>query len=351
MNIRRRFRQSGITLVELMVSIALGMILIGAALSVMLGNRQTYRVQENLSRTQEMTRNAFELIARDIRRAGSTGCSTQRLRDESVVPAQYFYRVANVLNGAQGAAPLWSSTFGSGLRGYEGNQVAPFAAFGTATATRVGDPNAPANAVIPDALILTGPSDAGLIVTNHNSSTATFTVNVANHGINTGDLLLVCDYRQASIFQASAAQPTGSALILHAAGGAAPGNCSQNLGYADPAAGCGNAAYTYPAGATIYRFFTDAWYIGNGRDGPGLFLRQNAAAPIEIASGVTDMQVTYLAENGVQYVDATAITDWGAVLAMRVTLTVNGHMDGSNAATETVSRTFNLTTNLRSRTT
>lgn len=64
-------RQAGLTLVEIMVALTLGMIVLLAIGSIYIGSRQTYRVQEDNARLQEAGRYALEVIGRSIRQAGS----------------------------------------------------------------------------------------------------------------------------------------------------------------------------------------------------------------------------------------------------------------------------------------
>ena len=62
---RSAARQLGLSLVELMVALVLGLLVVGAAIGVFLSNRQTYTATESLGRVQENARVAFELMARD----------------------------------------------------------------------------------------------------------------------------------------------------------------------------------------------------------------------------------------------------------------------------------------------
>lgn len=66
--------QHGMTLIEIMISLLIGAFLIGGILQIFISTRQTYRLQENLSRMQENGRFALEFLARDIRMAGYWGC-------------------------------------------------------------------------------------------------------------------------------------------------------------------------------------------------------------------------------------------------------------------------------------
>ncbi|MGZ8239917.1 MAG: PilW family protein [Methylobacter sp.] len=66
--------QKGLTLIELMIAMLLGIFLIGGVLQIFLSSKQTYRMQENLSRLQENGRFTLDFLARDIRMTGYWGC-------------------------------------------------------------------------------------------------------------------------------------------------------------------------------------------------------------------------------------------------------------------------------------
>ncbi|PCI20615.1 MAG: hypothetical protein COB62_04440 [Piscirickettsiaceae bacterium] len=66
-------KQSGLTLVELMVAMVIGLLLMAGVLQVFTANQQTYRVTENLSRVQENGRFAVDIINRFVRKAGFKG--------------------------------------------------------------------------------------------------------------------------------------------------------------------------------------------------------------------------------------------------------------------------------------
>ncbi len=67
---RRPRAQHGLTLVELMLALAVGLLLIAASVQVFSSMSQNARAQENLARMQETGRLALELISREIRLAG-----------------------------------------------------------------------------------------------------------------------------------------------------------------------------------------------------------------------------------------------------------------------------------------
>jgi len=312
----------GFTLVELMVAMVLGLILIAGVISLFVSSHSVFRQNDNLARIQENGRYAFEILGRAMRQAGGIPCSSN-------IP------VANVLNNS---TTKWWSNWGDGIHGYEGgadsNSPSEFEgiqqsmaakAFGTATGGRVAGTDA--------VIIYSGTGDNALMVTQHNPTSAEFKVNVTNHGITPGDILLVCDYRQAAIFQTSNANQA-NATIVHNTGSYSPGNCSKGLGYPTQCTTLGNR-YTFENGGFISKLSANAWYIGfNGRNGGKslyrMSLRNNSGTidtlAEEIVEDVVDMEIQYLQKdcfgNPTTYKNADQITDWTKVTSTRLILTL-----------------------------
>src|SRR6187399_2844810 len=115
----RRGHARGFTLVELMVSMVLGLLVVGSVIGVLLANKRSYGTNQGLSQVQESARTAYELLAHDIRQADGSGCGTAA-------------RTANVLNGG---ATWWDTWFG--LVAYDAAQTDPAVAIGTAVGDRV----------------------------------------------------------------------------------------------------------------------------------------------------------------------------------------------------------------------
>jgi type IV pilus assembly protein PilW len=74
-NLRARFpvsplRQRGMSLVEMMVAMTIGLVITVVIANLFLGSKQTHRTQDDLSRMQENTRFAFGVIGRIVRQAG-----------------------------------------------------------------------------------------------------------------------------------------------------------------------------------------------------------------------------------------------------------------------------------------
>ena len=65
-------RSAGMTLVELMIAIALGLLLVAVVIQIYIGSHASYIKQEDLSRLQENGREALSILGRNLRMAGYT---------------------------------------------------------------------------------------------------------------------------------------------------------------------------------------------------------------------------------------------------------------------------------------
>lgn len=68
-------RMRGLTLIETLVAITISLILLGGTVTLLISNKHTYQVNDNLSRLQENARFAIEFISQDLRMAGYFGCN------------------------------------------------------------------------------------------------------------------------------------------------------------------------------------------------------------------------------------------------------------------------------------
>ena len=302
-----RTRMQGLTLVELMVSMLLGLVVIGGAVSLTLANRQSYRTNEGLSQVQESARTALELLARDLRQAGLGGCGNDG-------------RIGNVLNGGGGT---WYAS-GEGFVGFEGDEVNSVA-FGTARGERVDDT---------DAFQLQGVQGIGVSVDDHNVIAAGLKLTETTLGIAPGDILVVCDFDHATIFQVTNYNSSNVELIHNSgSAGYSPGNCSKGLGYPTDCSSVNGNGYQFQRNSQVGRYSALDWYIGqSGRtvdSSRSLFRNRLGAGGVlfreEIFAGVTDMQLSYRRDDDDVFVDAVpawGTPEWAEVNAVRVVLTV-----------------------------
>lgn len=63
-------RQRGVGLIEVMISLAIGLVLLGALAYFFIANQQINRTHDDVSRMQESGRNAMEILGKAIRQAG-----------------------------------------------------------------------------------------------------------------------------------------------------------------------------------------------------------------------------------------------------------------------------------------
>lgn len=67
-------RERGMSLVEILVAAAIGIVVLGVMSSLYLANRQVFRYQESYSRIQETGRYVSDVLGREFRNAGYYGC-------------------------------------------------------------------------------------------------------------------------------------------------------------------------------------------------------------------------------------------------------------------------------------
>lgn len=334
----------GFSLIELMIAMVLGLIVSGAAIALFFSNSRTYASTENLGRIQENARTAFELMARDIREAAGNTCGASR----SEAPA-------NVLNGA---AALWYSGANGGVFGYGGADAMPGLATGTDPEERVAGTQG---------LDLVSMFGAPVNIVLHAPATNTMTLNTAAHGFAVNDLVMACDVQHGAVFQV---RSVVGPVIGHGSGGADPGNCTGSL--RGVGATCTATQYEFgcelggPTGggincaterwtATVARMRGSRWWIGNNDDG-GTSLFQTvrlgvAEDNLEIAEGVSALEVLYLVRGATDYADAATVTaagDWPNVTALRINLEVSGR-DRPGADGTVITRSFDNTVTIRNR--
>ena len=317
-----RARQKGVSLVELMISMAIGLLITAAMLSVFINLKQTYRQQEAFSRIQEAARYAFDRMGYDIRLAGTVGCYTTSTVNVLNTPLKWYDDLFN--------RPLMSYDDGAG-----------------------GYPTEIASSVLRgDALtVVRADNSSNYIVDSHNPNSATIDLGVANkHDIKPGEILLITDCKHAAVFQMTG--PTNTNNTAHtinhakALGGEEPGNCTKGLG--SPLLCTTNGTeYEFMKGSRIMRLKALTYFIGNNAAGePSLYremLGQSggkaSTSAEEIVEGIQDMQILYGVDTSVSadqsadtYVRADEVTTvapgatdddkWRRVISVRVSLLI-----------------------------
>lgn len=299
----------GLTLIELMISVTLGLIITLAVGYLYTNSRQTYRVNDNVARIQENGRYAMEVIGRDLRMAGYWGCAGGMIASP-----------VNTLNNNT----AYAFDFGTPLVGHE------------ATGANTWSPALDASIVNPvsgtDVLTLRTVFGNGVRVTQHPGGNPPGSADIkviANSGLAQGDIVLVSDCRNAAVFQITHINTaSGMDNIVHNTGGTlVPGNATQQLGQ------------EYEGGE-IMRIATVTYYIRPNATGRPALFRLSRGVAEELVENVENMQVTYGVDtDGDRQVDvfrtADNVPNWGAVRSVRVRLLLVSPDDNLTGAPQT----------------
>ena len=302
-------RQGGLSLIELMVALVLGLFLMAGVIQLFLGSKQTYRFHEALSRIQENGRFAMEILSRDMRMTGYYGCIAKSIFNS---PAAYHEPpcsdngICNTLNNP--SQYYWD--FGTVIQGFE------------ATSATTWTPTLDASVVDPfpgTDVITVRITENSVTVVDHPGGTPPGSAALkvpTNSGLNQCDILIVTNCEAAAIFQVTAATPGPNVALVHNTGAVpscgGPGNVVQALG----------RDYT---GGEVMRIATQTYYVRTGASGiPALWRRSSSANPQELLEGVQNMQILYGIGNNdqvIQYLTADAV-DWDndRILSVRINL-------------------------------
>lgn len=109
-------RQKGMTLIELMIGVTIGLFMIGAIIALVIGTSRHRQELDKQSRQIENGRYAIELLKEDLRHAGFFGPTDSNLKSElpvSAVPAVCTLTAQNLLLGA--TIPVYGLKAGDGF--------------------------------------------------------------------------------------------------------------------------------------------------------------------------------------------------------------------------------------------
>jgi type IV pilus assembly protein PilW len=336
--VKNKYDQIGFSLVEIMIALLIGAFLLGGMLQIMLASKQTYRMQQALSRLQENGRFAIDVLASDIRMAGFKGCN-------SGVP------ITNQLK----TATAFVYSFGKSIEGFDsvsGSAWSP--SINSAITSPLGGT---------DVVTIRRASDQGFSVINHSTPSAKLELDAAANslnlksagflnsgGINNCAIAIVTDCSLATIFQVTAI--SGNLLSHIEDISCSPGNQSGDLGK------------TY-VGAHIYPINTITYYVSKNTNGqPTLYHKVGSNNAEELMEGIENMQITYGLDTDSdgsvnQYLNSTS--HWEQVISVRIVLTVrttednlistprNYIYEGATVSDRRLTRDFTATIGLRNR--
>jgi type IV pilus assembly protein PilW len=338
---RRSRCQSGFTLIEIMIALLVGLFLLGGIMQIFINTKQTYRVQDSLSRLQENARYALELLTHDIRLTGYFGCGGSSVKvianNPLIAPVAHSGNgtvvVASTITGGNDNAgsfttpfpALTSSPLSSAVSGTDALTVQ----FGESCG---GYTTAPMTTVNPN-----GGTPAKMSTTQSCGSNIT-----PGTDISVGTPLVISDCATADIFRAAT-------------------DTTQNKDTTGTATSAFSKAQ-YNAGSEIMLYRSYTYYIRAGSSGVSALWRfdnnktvvgnQN---PGEIVEGISNMQILYGVDSDSDgtanfYVASASVTDMNLVVSVRITLTAQS-IDANLTTIEggVLSRDFTTTIALRNR--
>lgn len=332
MPVRALPSQRGFNLIELMISLALGLLVILGASNVFLSNKQSYRTNTAISEIQENSRIAFELITRDLRQARLTGCGNQGT-------------VSNLVNDNTDADHWFADFANRGLIGYGSGTADENPALTTGTS--------PGNHVAgTDSITIIGASDLSYSLKSDYVAADGLDITESDPDLSAGDLIVVCDPSQADIAQITSVS-AGKYKI--AAGVGTPGNSA-------------GPTYVYHGSNTLVSPLKSVtWYIGCNpvasldcdpqRGGTSLYrvIAVGVASPVsvttqvqEMVRGVAALNLSYHQSSDSDFKAADTLVTWDPNVtdAVRAALQFVA-IDPSNGAGNPITRDLTTTILLR----
>lgn len=282
MNVNAIKDQRGLSLIELMIAMALGIFITGGMLQLFINSKQSYRVQENISRLQENGRFAMDFISKDVRMADYWGC----LSDSTFID--------NNLNTGSIYDDFSTTIVGTNNDGLNGS----------------------------DSITISGVAASGIFVVDTPASTSANLKVTDESGLLQNDIVLVSDCVAGDIFQITNDPSTGNAgskdEVVHNKGSVSsgPGNNDKSF------------QKIYGTDAQIYNLRTVSYSIAAGASGqPALFRSINGGANQELFEGFQSMQILYgvdtNGDNTANYYkssDALTLTQMDQVKSIRISL-------------------------------
>lgn len=314
--VRHVFLESGLSVIELLITMVLGLLLTLGVTQIYLSSSVTYRQTEGLAYAQESTRFVSAMLTPELRSAGSFGCLAHMGRPLKKI-------VDNRLSGNL-IVPLTQA-----LQGWE------------YTGTGPGD-------AITLAKTLSTPS-AG----HWDSGTAGIDLPTSLEGsvVVNADVIMVNTLTPLGVEVGAVTNPGDSVINLADASGvsagrnvlATRGDCSKGELFQNSDAASRSTITTvsntfglgYDLQTRLYAFATMAYYIGEGTSGePALFRRlmtplQN---PQELVSGVETLQILYGVDTDGSnaadaYIPADEVADWDTVASVRFSVMTRSPSD------------------------
>ena len=332
--------QQGLSLIEVMISMAIGSVVILGVLSLFNANTETYNALQAQTRLQEGASFGLNVIARDLQRAGYRGCYSRGdvYLTVASIPVAFDIRSGlSVHNGYGDDNGNGDWTTSSTILTSE---VSNDAIDGTDIITLRFVENDEAYL---SAALVTGQESVAVTVVGDASSNLSSNITV-------NDLALISDCEKATLFKVTGASldDAKTTLTLGHAVSAASGNIVAGLAETG----------TFGTDAVVASIVSKTYFIKQGASGTvgkgGYSLYQyDGTSSAELVEGVEDLQILLGIDtdsDGVpnQYLDPSASIDTGQIVTILLEITANSINDaGSTEADGLLRRTFRQTIQIR----
>lgn len=353
---KRVGKQSGFSLIELMLALSLGLVVTAGIVQLFVGNNRTNQLITGQSRLQESARYALDFVSRSVRNGGFFGCDPE------------FGKIYNTLNAN------WDQLF-------ELNLLVPVQGFdGTGSGNGVGDwspslvtlPRGsggttiiPGNGIdittlVPqtDILVVRYQVAPGFRITEQVEPDSDPVIeNDGSVDISVGDYAVISDCEQAALFRVTG-MTGGANLTLVRNTGTGPFDNRAGVSLSEqrrPYGGPGDNQ-----GSVVARVNTDIFFVAESANNnnrgdaiTSLWRKSGVDAPVELVEGISDLQVLFGidstpsdTENSAnRYVSFGAVGN-NVVRSIRVSIEANT-VDVVSDSPEPISRTFTQTISLR----
>jgi type IV pilus assembly protein PilW len=285
-------RQLGLSLVELMIAITLGLVLMAGVVQMFVSSKTVYTTQQNLTRIQETGRLAIEFLSRDLRMAGNMGC----FREDTVNKTKTLDNSSLAINGLYG-------NFKEFVRGYSSESI-----LSAAQKTYIGKTTKTNTNLL--TVRYANPVPRIINATNTNTTLQTYTsdqVDATNcvDGLCVGEAAVVSTCFKARLFKVSALSSSGSNLTVS---------------HADDWAIASSPGNSYSSGELL-RMNAATYFIADGVSGaPALWLKLNEKPAVEILEGVESVVYKFSTYDNRTYrtADLVDVNDWVKVVSARI---------------------------------
>ncbi len=354
--LKPKFRsESGFSLLELLISMVIGLFILAGVVQVLLDGKRSYSTQRELSYLQSNARALKEILSTDIKRAGDMGCLSNVTSFVNTLkpPADEEYDLGDVVRGSEYNGSAWVPALTGEWTGLTGLKTDS------------------------DILALGGIYGSGDRIAKKMPNTSADLKVTSPASFQKDDIIFVTDCKKAAITHVTnmnANSSSGWDNLAHNTGNFDPGNHTKTLG-AEP----------FDTDASVFQFQIRRYYIADSNitSMPSLWRKTNLNDADELVSGVETMQVEYGVDttagvalgdpgdgNVNRYLGASDITDdeagpgtwigWNRVTSVRVNVVLRSEnivhpsnvavtLDGVNYNDRFLRQRVSFTTRIRNR--